>query len=137
MKEILALVGVIISVLAGLYTFRITNWSKSVSESRNRWINDFRNEISTIVATLKIIKYCSEKNNGEKCNCNESYFLLNKIYQAEASRARLLTKLNTSNIIDNSNNFPLKKILESIKFKYLQITFDNKIHDNIDDKNFY
>lgn len=131
MSEILTLIGVIITVLAGLYTFRITNWSKIVSESRNRWINDFRDEIATIVGTIKIINSYLNKN-VEKCDCDNSEFILEKIYHAEVARARLLTKLNTTSIIGNGNNFPLKELLESIKFNCLKETDDYIVDEIID-----
>jgi len=131
MSEILTLIGVIITVLAGLYTFRITNWSKIVSESRNRWINDFRDEIATIVGTIKIINSYLNKN-LENYDCDNSEFILEKIYQAEVARARLLTKLNTTSIIGNGNNFPLKELLESIKFNCLKETDDYIVDEIID-----
>lgn len=131
MSEILTSIGVIITVLACLYTFRITNWSKIVSESRNRWINDFRDEIATIVGTIKIINSYLNKN-VEECNFDNSEFILDKIYQAEVARARLLTKLNTSSIIGNRNNFPLKELLESIEFKCFKETDDYIVDEIID-----
>lgn len=114
------IIGIITGVI-GLYQFKNQQWGTIVSNSRNIWINDFRNEISIIVATLKMNpSYYSKIFDCEKMEHDD--FLKAKkeaisiIYEAEKARARLLTKLNTSNVGNGACTFKLNNLLSLIDF---------------------
>lgn len=107
------LLGIFTGVI-GLYQFRNQQWGKIVSESRNTWINDFRNEISIIVAAIKMKSICTCTSEGDRCKKEE--FCLNVFFEAEKARARLLTKLNTNNVNNGVATFMLNDILVSLDF---------------------
>lgn len=119
MENYVTLIGIIITAAITLYTLRRRLWSKIISQSRNERINDFRDEVATIVSTLRIIECVSNVNQTTNRTDNmdiKEDWLIKRIYEAEKARARLLTKLNTSKIAGNVNNFALNDLLIKIDF---------------------
>lgn len=100
-----ALIGAVISIFTLRFHYREL-YAKSISSSRMQWINNFRNELSVIIATLKTGK---------------------NIYEAEQARAKLLTRINmNTSQPGNEYNDVFAKLL-------LELNFNNTTDINIDD----
>ena len=95
-----AIIGAIIGALTSLLVLRFNYhdlYARSISESRMNWIDNFREELSIIVAALKT---------GE-----------NNVLNAEKARAKLLTRLNLDTAkLGNEYNKVFADLLNSIKF---------------------
>lgn len=111
------LIGVM-TLVVGICQFKNQQWGKIVSESRNRWINDFRDEISIIVATLKFVQsnyICLNINEIEnKDLCHTKIEFARIVYEGEKAKARLLTKLNTDNPDNGIATYELDILLRKI-----------------------
>ena len=102
-----AIITAAISLLLVRYHYRDL-YAKSVSANRMEWINNFRDEVSTIIATIKILQQ-----NG-RCTEKENKY----IYQAEKARAKLLTRLNMdTSKPGNEYNRVMADVLTKIKFR--------------------
>ncbi|MBO4693382.1 MAG: hypothetical protein J5659_03190 [Clostridia bacterium] len=110
-----ALIGAVISIFTLRFHYREL-YAKSISSSRMQWINDFREEVSTIIATLKANKSDINKTQPNKI-----------VYKAEQARAKLLTRINmNTSQPGNEYNDVFAKLL-------LELDFNNTMDINIDD----
>lgn len=100
------LVGAIFATAVTLLTLRFHYhdlYAKSISSNRMDWINNFREEISTIIACL------SFNDLGERAKY---------AYDAEKARAKLLTRLNMDTTrLGNEYNEAMDTVLNSICFE--------------------
>ena len=103
--------GAFVTAIVGVFTLKFQYrelYAKSISSSRMQWINNFRKELSIIIATLK-----TKKN----------------VYEAEKARGKLLTRINMDiSKPGNEYNGVFEKILREIDFNNLK---DVKIDDTI------
>ncbi|MDY4429636.1 hypothetical protein [Evtepia sp.] len=123
METILASIasGVLSGSLVGILTLRFhykNLYADTVSKNRMEWINNFREEVSTIIATLK-----SSKN----------YSKGNHIYEAEKAKAKLLTRLN-QNTSKNGNEYNdvLAEVLAKLNFDQIEDDLDDTVDILID-----
>lgn len=67
MENYVTLIGIIITAAITLYTLRRRLWSKIISQSRNEWINDFRDEVAaySILSSILHIKERPKDINNE------------------------------------------------------------------------
>ncbi len=95
-----ALIGGGISLIVSLLTIKYSYhdlYAKTVSSSRNEWINIWRDEISKFLAISDMLRKCDMKpaiandNNSVKNN-NDSYFRLLEEYNI--SKNKILMRLN-------------------------------------------
>lgn len=124
---LITVIGVAITALVSFITLRRQSWQRLVSESRNHWLNEFRNEFSIVVGTIKIIQ--NKKYNGyfehsfienvkDNNNGIVSYDYIKMIHEGEIAKAKLLTRLNTNKFQGNEYNFALERILLDLRFEY-------------------
>lgn len=139
-SALIAVIGVFLTAMVSFYIYKNQNWAKIVSQSRNKWIDGFRDDISVILATLRLLEQYYKNNSNDKkeestsvcksiINQNQT-FICSKIFEAEEARARTLTRLNTSRKVGNFKNFPLDNVLRDIDF-YEEV--DNEIFDSLND----
>jgi len=107
-SQTISTASIVVTAIIAIYSLRKQSWSKTVSETRNQWLNDFREEVSIIVAVLEEMrmhmdedKYCPDK-----CIIHEAYI----------AKAKLYTRLNTNKFDGNEHFFLLKPLLYNIKF---------------------
>lgn len=103
--------GALITGIVGAFTLKFHYrelYAKSISSSRMHWINNFRKELSIVIATLK-----TKKN----------------VYEAEKARAKLLTRINMDiSKPGNEYNGVFEKMLFEIDFNNLSnVNVDNII----------
>lgn len=123
---LIPVIGVSLTAIVSLIVFKRQSWLKTVSESRNHWLNEFREEFSIIVGAIKIIQI----NNYEclfikspdytkrtEIKDRDHFDLIKMIYKAEIAKAKLITRLNTNKVEGNEYNFALKRILYDLKFE--------------------
>lgn len=98
-------------------------YSKSVSSSRMDWINNFREEISTIIAALKM-----SIDEEDLTDAGAKY-----LFEAEKARAKLLTRLNMdTSRIGNEYNEAMATLLNEIDFKSSCATHEDRTDVLID-----
>ena len=103
-----AILGAGITALTIRFNYRDL-YARSISASRMEWINNFREEIAIIVATLKTTS-CKNLKNDE---CAHS-----TIYSAEKARTKILTRINLDTTKrGNEYNTVLSDIMNNIDFK--------------------
>ena len=83
--------------IGGFLTFRYNYnhlFAENVSKNRMEWINNFREEVSTIIAATEAL--CSLSGDGERADNagQKSELECEWIYHAEKARAKLRTRLN-------------------------------------------
>ena len=104
-----ALLGAGVSFLTLRFNYRDL-YSRSVSTNRMEWINNFREEIATIIAALECAKTPFTQ--------NDDIIIDDIIYQAYKARAKLLTRLNMDTSKNgNEYNKVMADILVSIDFE--------------------
>lgn len=109
MYEIVAsmIAGLLSGGIVGAMTLRFhykNLYADTVSKNRMDWINNFREEMSTIIATVQSVR--------GKCQNKDEL-----IYDAEKARAKLLTRLNQdTSKKGNEYNKTLTQILEKLDF---------------------
>lgn len=92
-----ALVGAVVPYFTLRYNYRQL-YAEHISKSRMQWIDNFREELATVIAALKAAD-SAEKLEGEK------------------ARAKLLTRINTNTSkLGNEYNEVFAEILKSIDF---------------------
>lgn len=106
MENYIALIGIIITATLSVVALNRNSWNQTVSQSRNHWLNEFREEFSIIIGTMYYIL---------TVNCNQDN-MNDKIYKAEIARAKLFTRINTNKLEGNEYNASLKSILNEIQF---------------------
>lgn len=83
-------------------------FAENVSKNRMEWINNFREEMSTVIAAIEF-NLCCEIASTEKCDI---------LYDAYKARAKLQTRLNLNiSKCGNEYNQALYDLLNSIDFK--------------------
>lgn len=101
-----AVVGATVSFLTLRYNYKDL-YARNISANRMNWINNFREEISIIVAALK-----ASPSRADKDKENVSF-----VFQAEKARAKLLTRLNMdTSKPGNEYNKVMAEILNSVQF---------------------
>ena len=101
-----ALIGAAISFLSLRYNYKDL-YARSISTSRMDWINNFREEVAIIIATLRT--FSSKNTTGKNAD--------NYIFEAEKARGKLLTRLNmNTSKIGNEYNKVMADVLNSIDF---------------------
>lgn len=96
-----AILGAGISFLTLRYNYRDL-YARNISANRMEWINNFREEISIVIATLRSSPDID----------SQGY-----VFEAEKARAKLLTRLNMDiSKIGNEYNGVMANTLESIDF---------------------
>lgn len=119
--EFIDLIITIISslIIGGWLTLRFNYnslFAETVSKSRMKWINDFREEISTIIAMLDMECAACDKCKNIEDSCETSKKCQNQ-FDAHKATAKLRTRLNLD--IDrygNEYNKALDDILADLKF---------------------
>lgn len=102
-----AILGAMISFLTLRYNYRDL-YARNISANRMEWINNFREEVSIIIATLK-----REKSKHANKSYDEGY-----IFEAEKARAKLLTRLNgDTSKSGNEFNKAMTDILNQLNFE--------------------
>ena len=102
-----AILGAGISFLTLRFNYRDL-YSRSVSANRMDWINNFREEIATIIAALE----CQETKTSKPAKDEDI------IYQAYKARAKLQTRLNMDiSKSGNEYNQVMSNLLQTIDFK--------------------
>lgn len=102
-----ALLGAGLSFLTLRYNYRDL-YARNISSSRMEWINNFREEMSTVIAAIEF-NGCCEIASTEKCDI---------LYDAYKARAKLQTRLNLNiSKYGNEYNQALYDLLNSIDFK--------------------
>lgn len=122
MSEVLAvIIGAILGFIPSVLLLRFNYsqlFAQTVSSNRMNWIDNFREEFSIIVGTVRFAKgkkYCVNK-------CNK--FIL----EAEQARVKLLTRLNqNTNKFGNEYNRAFAQRLEAIDFSNLTTTTEEDV----------
>lgn len=113
-----ALLGAVVTAFTIRFNYKDL-YARSISKNRMEWINNFREEVAVIVATLKTIS-------GKKPEVSESNYSI--IYSAEKARAKLLTRLNLdTSKKGNEYNQVMADVLNEIDFK--KSNQDNKSYE--------
>ncbi len=125
--------GVLITALITYYQFRKEQWQKSVSDSRNHWLNCFRDEFGVLAGYIEFLQSyeCQEeleiitevfpKENevtiGYNTPINKEEKCSKKLLEALNAKNKLYTRINTnSSTLGNEYNEAYKLLLESIDF---------------------
>lgn len=120
-----AILGAGVSFLTLRYNYRDL-YARSISTSRMEWINNFREEISIIVATVRTF---SDKKNNEK---NDDNFNM-RILEAEKARAKLLLRLNLdTSKPGNEYNRVMLEVLSDFDFRNPSPNDEQKVKILID-----
>lgn len=104
--ELIGVIGVLVTAVISIHILRSQSWGKSVSESRNNWLNQFREKVSVIVGTLATLRITQ----------TDEAVVNKDILRAYEAKAFLYTYLNTNKYSGNEMNFPLKEMLKGIEF---------------------
>lgn len=111
------LIGALLGAGASFLSLRFNYkdlYARSVSSNRMEWINNFREEVSIIVAVLR--SPTSERIERKQCHkvCSDTTEM---IFHAEKARAKLLTRLNMdTSKIGNEYNKVMVNLLGSLTF---------------------
>ena len=101
-----ALIGAAISFLSLRYNYKDL-YARNISTSRMEWINNFREEVAIIIATLRT----------SPSECETDKDGTNYIFEAEKARSKLLTRLNmNTSKLGNEYNKVMADILNGIDF---------------------
>lgn len=114
-SEIIAsIIGAVVGFGSGYLTLRLGYkdlYARTVSTNRMDWINNFREEISIVIAGIR----CKGRNSEGTVD--------DIIYQAEKARAKLLTRLNMNIArIGNEYNAVMNDVLNKIDFSNTSIS---------------
>lgn len=120
-----ALLGAGVSFLTLRYNYRDL-YARSISTSRMEWINNFREEVSIIVATVRSF---SDKKNNEKNDDNFNMHIL----EAEKARAKLSLRLNLdTSKPGNEYNRVMLEVLSDFDFRNPSSNDEQKVKILID-----
>jgi len=108
LSQIISTVSIVVTAIIAVYSLRKQSWSKTVSETRNQWLNDFRDEVSIIVAVLEEMRIYNVRTKCYPDNC--------AIHKAYIAKEKLYTRLNTNKLNGNEHFFLLKPLVYKIEF---------------------
>jgi len=111
--ELIKFVGILASVLLSIHIFKRQSWSKLVSESRNKWLDDLRNDLATLIGALDSL---GDINTNYTTITDKERLDLS--YKANKAKADVLLKLNNIKYIDNYNENKLFIMLSDLDIKY-------------------
>src|SRR5690554_898890 len=111
--ELIKFVGILASVLLSIHIFKRQSWSKLVSESRNKWLDDLRNDLATLIGALDSL---GDINTNYTTITDKERLDLS--YKANKAKADVLLKLNNIKDIDNYNENKLFIMLSDLDIKY-------------------
>ena len=119
--------------LAGvMYTLKRNIYSQIVSDSRNRWIDDFRKNIAEALAAANTYSYFYSylsSSNSKKVQMSDLMEYYNRFY---ISRNMVLAKLNLNEEKHQNLKSKLMKInLDEVSSNGSRIDFDNKLEQTI------
>ena len=115
-KDILKILGFIITACISIYTIKKQIYANNVSNSRNNWLIDLREELGEVVKVLKYINACQNKQQIIK-HCPIKFMEDRKIrMEGEKARTIIASKLNISTIFGNEYNKYLLDKLNQIDF---------------------
>lgn len=124
---IITVVGVLLTALITYYQFRKEQWQKSVSDSRNHWLNDFRDEFGVLAGYIEYLKkYGCQQLPGNDSNTaddedNKRGERSKELLEALNAKNKLYTRINTnSSTMGNEYNEAYKLTLESINFNKIK-----------------
>lgn len=114
--------GIIITGIITLFTFKKQEWGKLVSNSRNQWLNEFRDEVSILIGYIEYqLLIRKTKNYLVICNDDNNQVGQQHFLQALTMKSRLYTKINTnSHPHGNEYNEAYKTLLETLDFYNLE-----------------
>lgn len=116
-----AIIGAAVSFLTLRYNYRDL-YARSISKNRMDWINNFREEVSIIIATLKTSATKNQKDIG-----------INYLFNAEKARTKLLTRLNMDiSKTGNEYNKVMADMLAEIDFSLPCQSIDHYMERLID-----
>lgn len=122
MSEVISgLIGALIGFVSSFLLLRFNYkqlFAQTVSNNRMNWIDNFREEFSVFIGTVKYIKYRKYYQSVTE----------DHIIQAEKSRVKLLTRLNqNTDVIGNEFNEIFAKKLSEIRLEDENTITDEKI----------
>lgn len=102
--NLIKVILIVVTIIIGIYEFKREQWGKIISQSRINWINEFRNDIATLVsfkklnvnekskwylAKYRLLQKINITNQNEQTYLNEELYELVSNYELESSNSAL------------------------------------------------